>query len=335
MTQKIKCPACSKWLYFPNFSECSEEYLESICSSCKYKYAFMTATVQSFEWEFEPLDNNKYTQHPLTKGIYRYQVHLIRKDGMAKAVRFSILEKSRKFLALTGDEVSIVYTMREKRLKDLVWIENKTRGQNLLILNPRMQACSQGLILGIMTLVISYMMTSLFNISTNKLFWAIAIPSSVGVSTYVIRRQEFRVRDRQEIARLNYEQQLLLKRFNLEQRTQVLQQEMKNSSSLIYRLDALRQKMLNAPEELYAHRVETVSKGIDTLSQQLDLTENLITGYTQILNMLAIDYETSQLAEQIPEDLTGTILGHLDEMKVIEARKEELSLLVNPQKLLS
>ncbi len=87
----------------------------------------MTATVQSFEWKFEPLDNTKSTQHSLTKGIYRYQVYLTRKAGAVKSVQFSILEKSRRFSALTGDEVSILYTMRGKTLKDLVWIENRTK----------------------------------------------------------------------------------------------------------------------------------------------------------------------------------------------------------------
>lgn len=51
--------------------------------------------------------------------------------------------------------------------------------------------------------------------------------------------------------------------------------------------------------------------------------------------MLTIDYETSSLAKQLPDDITVKILGQLEELKAIEAQKKTMSLLVNPQQLLS
>lgn len=62
--------------------------------------------------------------------------------------------------------------------------------------------------------------------------------------------------------------------------------------------------MLNQKKELYAHQVEIVSKAIDTLSQQLNLTENLIAGYTQIISMPSIEYKTSRIALALPEDVS-------------------------------
>ena len=47
--------------------------------------------------------------------------------------------------------------------------------------------------------------------------------------------------------------------------------------------------------------------------------------------MLTIDYETSNLVKQLPDDITAKILGQLEELKAIEAQKETMSLLVNPQ----
>ena len=49
--------------------------------------------------------------------------------------------------------------------------------------------------------------------------------------------------------------------------------------------------------------------------------------YFKIVEIIDIEYETSRLAEQIPEDVTQKILKRLDELKAVEAKKEELALL--------
>ncbi len=50
--------------------------------------------------------------------------------------------------------------------------------------------------------------------------------------------------------------------------------------------------------------------------------------------MLTIDYETFNLAKQLPDDITARILAQLEELNANEAQKETMSLLVNPQQLL-
>jgi hypothetical protein len=45
------------------------------------------------------------------------------------------------------------------------------------------------------------------------------------------------------------------------------------------------------------------------------------TGYGHICNMLTIDYETSRLARQLPDDATAKILSQLEELKTLEAQK--------------
>jgi len=49
---------------------------------------------------------------------------------------------------------------------------------------------------------------------------------------------------------------------------------------------------------------------------------------------LAIGYEISSLAKQLPDDITVKILSQLEELKAIEAYKNTISLLINLQKLL-
>lgn len=333
MTQQIKCPACFKWLYFPDFSECNEEHLESICGNCKYKYALMSLTAKvSYSYIEDFCMSRPNLQIP-----YRriYETLLIQKDGTSKIVQFSALGQAEKFSALPGNEVLLLYLMQGKSVKDLVRIINQTTGNHLLLLRPNTKAISHAFVVTIKTVATSFIVAGLLHIPTNKPFWTTVIPSSVGVGAYVYKRQNLKVRDRQELTRLNGEQQLLSQKWSLQERTQVLQQELENNSRLIDRLEALKQKMLNAPEELYTYRISTVSKGIKIVVEQFCLTHELIVGYGQIISMLTIDYEMSRLAEQIPEDLSGTILGRLEEMKLVEAKREELSLLANPQKLLS
>lgn len=93
--------------------------------------------------------------------------------------------------------------------------------------------------------------------------------------------------------------------------------------------------MLSTDEQMYAVRTATVSNGINVLENNLSLTQNFVERYEHICNMLTIDYETSGLAKQLPDDITVKILGQLKELKAIEAQKETMSLLVNTQQLLS
>ena len=92
--------------------------------------------------------------------------------------------------------------------------------------------------------------------------------------------------------------------------------------------------MLITDEELYTTRIAVVSNGINVLENNLVLSQKLVNKYEHICNMLAIDYETSSLAKQLPDDITAKILNQLEELKTIEAQKETMSLLINDQGLL-
>lgn len=93
--------------------------------------------------------------------------------------------------------------------------------------------------------------------------------------------------------------------------------------------------MLSTNEQLYAVRIATVSNEINILENNLTLTQNLVERYKHICNMLTIDYKTSSLAKQLPEDITAKILSQLEELTMIEVQKGTMPLLVNPQQLLS
>ncbi len=333
MTRQLKCPACRHLLYFPDLEECDENFLESICTKCKYKYALIHTEVLNFASSVEILRTNKYKKHPEYTRIY--QLRLSKPDKTIQSLQFSTPGQAQKLSALPGDELLLLYVMRGRALEDLVSVENSTTGTSCLLLSPGAKAKSAGFGTGIATLTGGALLAAFVNIPLDKTFLATAVPSAVGVGACVTRLKDPRTRDKKELARLGSEQRLLLQKFDLEQRTQALRQELESNYRIISRLKSLQRKMQNAAQEMYANRIETVSKGINVLDKQLDLTQNLIAGYTQIIDVLAIEYETSRLAEQIPEDISEKILLRLEELKATEAKKEELALLVNPQKLLT
>jgi len=225
--------------------------------------------------------------------------------------------------------------MRDEEPQDLVWIENSTTQKSHILIKPATKARAAGFATAVLTLVGSSILAGFFQIPTNQLFWATTIPSSVGIGVFVTRRSSIKVRDRIELEHLSSEQQLLAQKHELEQKIISLTTELQTNQKLVQRLKALGQKMIGIGEEMYTNQAETVVKAITVLEKQLDLTLNLINGYLQLGEIIEIEYETFQLTEHLPGDVLTKMLNQLEELKVIESAKEELSLLVNPQQILA
>ncbi len=154
---------------------------------------------------------------------------------------------------------------------------------------------------------------------------------AVGAGVYVSKRSSLKVRSSPELLRLTSEQQLLAQKHDLEQKLAQLTQDFKANSSLVNRLEALQQKMIGADADLYTRRIATVASGIEVIEEQIGLVQNLVDGYSQLLKVIDIEYETSKLAEKLPLDFTSQVLARLEELKLIEAQKEELALRIDPQ----
>lgn len=332
MTYRIECPACSQSLNFPNFKTNAENFSESICTKCHYKYALLPTRVVKFVSyiEVKPESENNYDQN---KRLYK--LRLLETNGAIRAVEFETRGKSEKISALADDEFWLLYTMCCQALVDLVWIRNCTSNQNHLLLHPGAKVRSFGFNVAGLIWLASFFVASVLNIPINQKFYALTVPTAASVGLYVTKRQSIKVRDRLELRRLSSEQHLLAQKYDLEQKLAQLTQEWKANQKIIQRLKALQQKMTSADADMYTRRIATVASGIKVIEDQLDLVQKLVDGYSQLVKIIEIEYETSQLAEKLPSDFTSQVLTRLDELKLIEAQKEELALRVDPQKLLS
>lgn len=300
---------------------------------CQYKYALVETEVTSFASQVETSHNNHHSKQASYNRSYQFRLKQV--NGATKAIQFSTPGHAEKISALPGDLLLLLYTMRGKALNDLVRVENLSTSKSLLLLNPNIKALSRSFGAGVATLFVSFVVAGVLNISTNQLFLAATVPGAVGAGVYVGKRSSLKVRSSPERIRLTSEQQLLAQKYDLEQKLLGLTQERKANQKIIQRLNALRHKMSDADADMYARRIATVTSGINVIEDQLELIKNLVDGYSQLLKIIDIEYETSRLAEKLPLDLTSQVLARLEELKLIEEKKQELSLRVDPQRLLS
>lgn len=336
MTLQISCPACRHSVYFPSFEECDEDFLEGICLKCDYRYALVRTEVASFNSYLESSYRNKYNKQPEYRRVYQlrlYDVGNLYKNNLLQALDFSTLGREERISAVAGDKLLLLYLMQGKVLKDLLWLENSHTGENYLLRKPGARAKSLAFNISKFALAITVPLCIL-NPTTNKLLLAAAAPTAAGIGTYATMRQRLKERDRQELGRLTSEQQLLSQKHEMEQQILKLQQELNANKKLIRRLKNLQQKMLSAQQELYSRQIDITSKGIDKIAQQIKLSEELLYGYCQIIRMISIEYETSRIAQVLPENVGEKILRQLDELKAIELKKQEMAAQVDPQKLL-
>jgi hypothetical protein len=333
MSYQTKCPACEKPIYFPDPEDFSHEALKAVCIQCQYHYGLAYGTVQQLSDSLEPLPSRR------AKGQSRYQrryeLRLITLDGALKVFDFKRPSEEKPFSAVAGDCVCVFYTLRGSAVDELIAVTNHTTDSCLALSSPDRKARAFGRSTGLGVFLTGAVLATFVHDPVNTILLVSAIPSSIYAGFAAMRLKSSKLRQEPDLPRLVSEQKLLAQKFDLEQRVAALRQEHSANQKLLTRLQALKQKMLDVGREIYANRIEQVTRAIDILAKQQSFTQNLIAGYIQVTKIVEIEFETSQLADQLPEDISGQILARLEELRAIEAKKSELALLVEPQKLLS
>ena len=332
MLLQLDCPCCQKPLFFPHKEEYEQDLLFVLCATCNYKYALHYSEVLKFASNAEQLPGRK-TRKPIKyKQVYELQV--VTPSGVIKSLEFSTLGQDEKLQAQPGDELLLLYTMRGAQVSDLLLVTNCTTGKKHQLFSPSSKARIAGIKAAGITCLVVLLLIGLLHGPDHKAMLVTTIPSALGVGVYVTQRQSPRERDRLIASRLGAEQKLLQQQFGLEQRVEQLRQEEATHTRLLKRLSGLYKKMLRAGD-LYVERAAQVKSAISILQKQIKLIQSLMDGYIKVIELIEIEFETSQLAEQLPVDIDVTILSQLDELKGIEQQKEELGLRVDANRLLS
>ncbi|MGK7906571.1 MAG: hypothetical protein AB4040_04990 [Synechococcus sp.] len=168
----------------------------------------------------------------------------------------------------------------------------------------------------------------------NPFHWLVTGVATIAAVMLAGRGARYRLRDRDLLRRLDTEQLLLQQQYYMEQKQSIFRRRLQEQRRLLRRLVSLKRRMQQADGELYAKRIGVLTRGIYTVKESTVLTKNLRDGYGQLVKMLAIEYETSRLAEQLPVNSTQEIFQRVGELEAMEERRQQLEVMVNPQQLL-
>lgn len=91
------------------------------------------------------------------------------------------------------------------------------------------------------------------------------------------------------------------------------------------RLMSLRAKMEEVALPAYRPRIASIDMALDTIDKQMAIHARLRDGYDKSIAMIDIELESGVAAEQMPEDISATILASVRELQALEASQAELA----------
>lgn len=329
MTYQFNCPKCRHHLYFPGFDDLDDDLVDTTCDRCHYKYGVVAARVVSFNLQLSRIDS--LYQGWMNSSWRWYKLRVIKPSGKTESVEFVTRGFLPKIGATSGDRLLLLYAMRSSTTIGLIQVRNLTTGGSCVLADPDERAMRAGLkTIAVVFGALSFL--GMFVQFNNRLAVAIvAIPTTTVAAGMVYRQREPKTA-MAERSRLSFERGLLEQKYQLEQKIDLLAMEEAECSQAIARFQKLQARMsASAEADLYVSRQQIMSKGSNLLAAQFDSIQKLADGYRMSMDMLAIEYETSRLAEQLPNDLGDRLLSKLEELKALEVQKEELALQINPQ----
>jgi hypothetical protein len=288
----------------------------------------------SSTFDLEPLSSSQPERATQYRRVYRLRAFNSKRE--IEFLEFFLPSSAQTFSLASGDELILLHTMQDNAIDKLIWIKNRTTGESYQFFSPNSQAKAIGLKAGMFVMGVSLLLAYLLPLSPKQLL-AIALPISTGVGVCVAQRQSRQGKERNlKIAtRLKAEQMLLKRLESVNERLQQHRQDFVTERRTRDRLQQLHEKMSQTDSAQFESRLLVLDRGIAVLEEQLTLNQNLIDGYCQVKNLLEIEYETSRLAEQLPnaEDFGAKIFARLEELNALERQKEALALDREPAKL--
>lgn len=296
--------------------------LEEVCSRCHYKFQVLKGRLADRSSEVV----TTRSETPGQRAEYRrdYELRLDLPD------RFEVLSlctngDADKLPMRTGDTVSFVHTMKGDEREDLLFITDHTTGEQFTLgrigATARSRAAMFALLLGIGTAIFTLI--------------AGASGTLVAVSSLVVAAGSMLLLSRKlsPVATLPDDEQATLaaRQELLEQKRQMLlqqariQDDRREKSATIVRLQDLQAKMRSVGLAAYQPRIETMDRAIATLNEQVALDERLLAAYTRNISILEIEYETGTAATALPSDVGAELTLKLEELRTLEAQHADLS----------
>lgn len=329
MTEEIACPSCHKTLYFPSRSE-YQDRCEVLCQSCKHRYRIRFTEVLKFKSSMSPALGPEVSNPQNRRIRRRYDMRIQGEAALVESLTFDSLGSTERFWAMSGDRLIIVDVLG--RVARLVAVKNATTQQTYCLFSPKVQSVSLGFVCAAILMGSGILLSSQFSGWLKTALTGAVVATSLGAGAVVWDRSNYRERNRSAIHLLSSEQQLLEQQRTVEMRLKDLNASISSTQQVIRRLSQLREDQSNL--EGYHHRIPRIDQALTLMQQQAGLLDKLVSGYNRVLAMIKIEYETSRLAEDLPDPLETNIL-YLEEMKVLEDQWQSLKITTDSQALLT
>ncbi|WP_017328267.1 hypothetical protein [Synechococcus sp. PCC 7336] len=325
MVHQLSCPHCGEPLYFADATESDEDFQEALCL-CQMVFVMRQVDVIGF--------SAKLAHNPLGESQRHYAIAATNLSGETIQLNFSRPISEPPLLSGPKDTLLLMYSVCRDEPDTLVCVKSASNDRTLELAPMHWRSLRRGSRAGLLSGVAGAMLCLPLGSGGEPLYWLATAAVSVTVGLLGVRNDRLRLHDRARIARLDAEQHLLQQQSEVERKQSYYDRHLQQQQRLLRRLKALQFRMQEADPALYARRIKVLGRGIDTLQESTGLTQSLRNGYKQLAKMLAIEYETSRLAEQLPQDGTQHILQRLGDLEQLEDRRSHLETLVDPQLLL-
>lgn len=258
---------------------------------------------------------------------------MVRPDEHLETLEFRQAGKEDLLPFHTGDRVLVLMLLRGDPHPQVLSITNCTTGREYPVhrlFKPLHQVLTLPRIIGLGVGIAVYviLLAPFPNSSAAGKLLAMILAGASGVVSAAYAKQylqpeEFITPEQRQRVQ---EQNLLIQKEALERRVQQLHLDQQSHQDVIEQMQALQAQMLEVGRSLYAGRIATMERAIQLLNQQCDQDQQLLTAYRETIQMLGIEYETSQVAAHLPDAAQNLLLGRMEELKAIEAQTQNLRL---------
>lgn len=292
-----------------------------VCANCTYKYELSTGTIAGFTSQSVEVRGRSEGQHAL----YARKFELTIAISSRETLRFTFgTERDDEWIRLSrGETATVVYSMRETRREELLFVVNRTTGERFILGTPNTRSKNRAALIGVLSAAMGGVAMLFLEVPGPLIIvGAIALGSGVGMALRPLFAPKHVLRS-DERAELSARKSMLEeKRELLKLRGDVIG-DVETRDALYKRLSDLRARMVAVKVEAYAGRIEAIDRALASLDAQLAVDRQLAAEYDRTLQIIEIEYDATVTADVIPTDGASVLEERLAELKsAVEMRAE-------------
>jgi hypothetical protein len=318
MSWFLACPICDKPI--TKLRDCDRG--EAACPDCRYLYQFTVGRLHNWSTRVETPPPGKKPPQPCR----HYELRLEQPEGQIMATRITLPGETDALPLCQGDEIAVVSVKSRRQQQTVLTVINRTAQTTLQVAQPDRQSRRFALGVGAVATLVGGTLLTVVAPHALPLAWLASLPLGMGAGIATRRRLSVQTALSQlQKEQLQRQGELLLQQVELQERLQSLEADQAAHGAVAQKFKALKERLVELPADLQQDRLELVHRVLVILEQQLAYDQQLITGYSQIIDALDIEYEATRLTAELPEELVLNFNRRLAELQAVEQQRQQLT----------